>query len=209
MKMYPEILLIPNEEIEQFPQMSFPGEIHVIETKEDIKKGISYLKNCTELGFDTETRPSFKKGLSYPLSLLQLCDDTHAFLFRIQKTGLPKELLAILSSKKIIKVGAAIHDDIIALKKVEKFKSTQFIDLQTMAKKLLIENFGLKKLTPLVLGFRISKRQQLSNWDYETLTDAQKSYAATDAWVSLLIYKKLLPYYNDTINSETGQRVEP
>ena len=209
MKMYPEILLIPNEEIEQFPQMSFPGEIHVIETIEDYKKAITYLRNCTELGFDTETRPSFKKGLSYPLSLLQLCDDSHAFLFRIQMIGLPKELLSILSSKKIIKVGAAIHDDIIALKKIEKFKSTQFIDLQTMAKKLLIENFGLKKLTPLVLGFRISKRQQLSNWDSITLTEAQQSYAATDAWVSLLIYKKLLPYYNDSINSETGQRVEP
>ncbi len=49
----------------------------------------------------------------------------------------------------------------------------------------------MKKLTAIVLGFRISKSQQLSNWENKKLTDAQKLYAATDAWVCYEIFKKL------------------
>jgi len=40
-----------------------------------------------------------------------------------------------------------------------------------------------------VLGFRISKSQQLSNWEADHLTEAQQIYAATDAWTSLIIYQ--------------------
>jgi ribonuclease D len=43
-----------------------------------------------------------------------------------------------------------------------------------------------------LLGFRISKSAQTSNWETPTLTDKQIEYAATDAWVCLEIYKKLM-----------------
>jgi len=54
-----------------------------------------------------------------------------------------------------------------------------------------IEEKGLKKLSGIVLGRRISKSQQVSNWDAEKLTEAQIRYAATDAWICLMIYKHL------------------
>ena len=38
----------------------------------------------------------------------------------------------------------------------------------------------------------VSKAQRLSNWEAATLTDKQKLYAATDAWVCTAIYDKLL-----------------
>ncbi|MBR2301683.1 MAG: 3'-5' exonuclease domain-containing protein 2, partial [Bacteroidaceae bacterium] len=38
---------------------------------------------------------------------------------------------------------------------------------------------------------RISKNQQLSNWDTDVLTDKQKLYAATDTWACLNIYNHL------------------
>jgi ribonuclease D len=50
---------------------------------------------------------------------------------------------------------------------------------------------GLKKLSSIVLGHRISKSQQVSNWDADTLTEAQLRYAATDAWICLKIYNEL------------------
>ena len=37
----------------------------------------------------------------------------------------------------------------------------------------------------------ISKRQQLSNWEADLLSDAQKSYAALDAWACIHIYEEI------------------
>ena len=54
-----------------------------------------------------------------------------------------------------------------------------------------IEDNGLKKLTANVLGFRISKRNQTSNWEQDVLTEDQLRYAATDAWTCLEIYRAL------------------
>jgi ribonuclease D len=43
----------------------------------------------------------------------------------------------------------------------------------------------------MVLGMRISKSEQVSNWEAEELTEKQQRYAATDAWACLEIFKKL------------------
>ncbi|MDE5560924.1 MAG: 3'-5' exonuclease domain-containing protein 2, partial [Bacteroidaceae bacterium] len=38
---------------------------------------------------------------------------------------------------------------------------------------------------------RISKTQQLSNWEADILTEAQKGYAATDAWACIQLYEEI------------------
>ncbi|MFO7868228.1 MAG: 3'-5' exonuclease [Bacteroidales bacterium] len=192
--LFPDITNLRSEDITQYPTKKFTGNIHVIDNKNQINDAVTYLTSCSILGFDTETKPSFKKGISYSISLLQLSDDKNAFLFRIQKCGFPRELQKILSSPNILKIGAAIHDDLKSLKKINYFKPQGFIDIQNIAKELEIEQVGLKNLCPLVLGFRISKRQQLSNWESDNLRTAQQTYAATDAWVCYLLYLKLNPY---------------
>lgn len=56
-------------------------------------------------------------------------------------------------------------------------------------------NFGcssLQKIYAILFDMKISKSQQLSNWDAETLTEAQTSYAAIDAWACIRIYRRLL-----------------
>ncbi len=65
-----------------------------------------------------------------------------------------------------------------------------FLDLQQYVEAFRIEEKGLKKLSGIVLGRRISKSQQVSNWDADLLTEAQLRYAATDAWICLKIYYK-------------------
>jgi ribonuclease D len=71
------------------------------------------------------------------------------------------------------------------------------VELQDMALKLGIKDFSLKKLSAIVLGYRISKSQQISNWEADDLSDQQLVYAATDAYVSLKIYEKLRNSYPD------------
>lgn len=194
MTVFPHIRKINPEDTKNLPAISFRGNIHIINTPEVAIKACEELATHNIIGFDTETRPAFSKNVNYPLALLQLSSSTDAYLFRIQQCGMPYELTKILTSKRITKVGLAIHDDILQLQKIKKFKAQSFIDLQHVAKELQIEHFGLKKLTEVVMGATISKRQQLSNWNVAQLTDAQIRYAATDAWICLEIFILLAPY---------------
>lgn len=182
---------ISKEELNELPVESFNGEIIVVDFERDAKKIIHILKKARVLGFDTETRPTFKKGAKNKVALLQLSTEKNAFIFRLNKMGLPQCLKDVLADPGIVKVGVAIKDDILALEKLGRFNPSGFVEIQEWVKDFQIENFGLKKLSGLLLGFRISKAQQTSNWEAEKLSEAQIRYAATDAWVSLMIYNKL------------------
>jgi ribonuclease D len=182
---------ITKEELTELPLRAFDGEIIVVDTFEQLENAIKVLSKAKVIGFDTETKPSFKKGVVNDVALLQLSVKDKAYLFRINRIGLPVEVCKILANPKIIKPGVAINDDIKALIKVQPFKPKGFVELQDHAKTLGINNFSLKKLAAITCGFRISKGQQLSNWEADVLTEAQKSYAATDAWAALEIYENI------------------
>ncbi len=182
---------ITREEIDKLDLIKFDGDIILIDGPSDLTEISSFLKKQPLLGFDTETKPSFKKGNNHKVALLQLSTKETAFLFRLHNTGLPKEIATVLSDKNIIKAGVAIRDDIKSLKKLRPFEPAGFVELQEYAKKFGIENFSLKKLAGIVLNIRVSKRQQLSNWENGELTEAQIRYAATDAWACYRIYKEL------------------
>lgn len=184
-------LTITNDEIRELPLTSFTGEIIVVDHPDAVHRAVDMLKGTEVLGFDTETKPAFKKGVVNGVALLQLATKERAFIFRINSTGIPEPLLSILASRKIVKAGAAIRDDIISLQKVCRFRPAGFVELQDMVKDYNIADTGLRKMAAIVLGIQISKAQQVSNWEREKLTDAQLIYAATDAWACHEIYRKL------------------
>lgn len=191
---------ISKEEINELPVNSFSGEIFYIDTFDKFERVLPRIQEETVLGFDTETRPSFKKGKVNEVSLLQLSSASIAYIFRLNKIGLPEELCEILASEKVNKVGVAIHDDILSLQKLNSFEPNGFVELQHYVKNFGIADNGLKKLTANILGFKISKRQQTSNWESEVLSEAQIIYAATDAWVCYEIFKILnQPDFNEDI----------
>ena len=180
------------EEIRELDLKWFEGKIIIVDDLETYRRVIPAFKNSEIIGFDTETRPSFKKGKKNKVSLLQLANSEIACLFRINMIGIPDGLLSILSDPGIIKAGVAIHDDIKYLKNIKNFNPDGFVDLQGFVKGFGIQSSGLKKLAAIVLGFRISKRQQITDWEALELTEAQQVYAATDAWVCYEIYRKLI-----------------
>jgi len=184
---------ITPEEIEVLELASFPGKIHVIQRPGfEYNRAISYLKNQKVLGFDTETKPVFTHGQhTSGVALLQLSGADEAFLFRVKTLGMRKRLCAILSNPNIIKVGAASHDDVKGLQKYREFQENGFVDLQKMVADYGINDKSVKKMAAIILGVRISKTQQLSNWESPQLTEAQKKYAATDAWICREMYLKL------------------
>jgi ribonuclease D len=188
-KMYKENISV--EELAEHELSWFKGEIVLVDNFKTFYEVIPRLHRSDLLGFDTETRPTFKKGRKNSVSLIQLSTGDLACLFRINKIGIPDELVDLLSDPSITKAGVAVHDDIKFLKCVRKFNPDGFIDLQNFVKDFGIQSSGLKKLVAIILGFRISKRQQVTDWEAEQLTEAQQIYAATDAWVCHQIYKKL------------------
>ena len=182
---------LSNDEVNELPLYQFDGGIFIIDTFEKLDYYFPLLENQEILGFDTETKPSFKKGKNNPVSLLQITTKNEAFLIRINRIGLPEEIKKILADQGVKKIGLAIKDDIKILKDINNFEPNGFIDLQDYVEDFGIEAKSLKKITAIVLNKRISKSQQVSNWERNELTDAQKTYAATDAWACLKIYKKL------------------
>lgn len=182
---------ITKDEINDLPLEAFEGEIVIIDSDEGLEEAVDYLKQFPVLGFDTETKPSFTKGSGNPVALLQLSSSEKSFLFRLNRIGLPFPIIDLLSDPGIIKVGAAIKDDIHGLQSIIDFDGNSFLELQQYVLSFGIENFSLKKLAAIVLQIRISKRQQVSNWEATELSVGQLRYAATDAWVSLEIYEAL------------------
>ncbi|MGC1392299.1 MAG: 3'-5' exonuclease [Bacteroidales bacterium] len=188
--MYKENITV--EELAEHDLSWFKGEIVLIDNLKTFYEVFPRLQGSNLLGFDTETRPTFKKGRKNEVSLIQLSTGELACLFRINRIGIPDELADLLSDPSVIKAGVAVHDDIKFLKGIRKFVPEGFIDLQDFVKDYGIQSSGLKKLAAIVLGFRISKRQQVTDWEAKQLSEAQQIYAATDAWVCHQIYKKLI-----------------
>lgn len=182
---------IDKSEIATMPNILFDGRIITIDTPTEAEKASKALMKEHLLGIDTETRPSFRKGVHYNVSLLQLSTADTCFLFRLNRIGLPKSLTALLENNEITKVGLSLHDDYKALARRQRFTAQGFLDLQKHVTMFGIEEMSLQKIYAIIFGRRISKSQQLTNWDADVLTDKQKLYAATDAWACLNIYNHL------------------
>ncbi len=185
---------ITPEEIEGLELISFPGEIQVItEEDERYRAAIRDLSSCRMIGFDTETKPVFQPHAPRcATALLQLSNEETSYLFRLHTLGVPDSLADILASRSITKVGAAVADDVRGLQRYNHFEAARFMDLQRFAEQYGIKDKSVKKLAAIILGRRVSKAQQLSNWEAQQLSFPQQLYAATDAWICLIMYKSLL-----------------
>lgn len=173
------------------PQVLFPGRIITIYTEGEVQRAVDYLLDQPILGIDTETRPSFQKGKCYKVCLVQVSTHDTCFLFRLNFFGLPKALIRLLEDTSVPKVGLSLKDDFASLKKRANFNPGKYIELQEYVKSFGIQDMSLQKLYANVFGERISKAQRLSNWEANLLTDAQKRYAATDAWACIRLYEEL------------------
>jgi ribonuclease D len=173
------------------PRVCFPGRIITVFTKDDVETAVDYLLASDILGVDTETRPIFKRGQNYKVSLLQVSTHDICFLFRLNLTGITPAIIRFLEDTKVPKIGLSWHDDLLGLQRREKFKPGYFIDLQTIAPKLGIEDKSLQKLYANVFHEKISKSQRLTNWAADQLKEAQKMYAATDAWTCINLYEEI------------------
>ncbi|HXH31229.1 MAG TPA: 3'-5' exonuclease [Bacteriovoracaceae bacterium] len=183
---------ISKEEINELPLYHFEGKFELIDTNEKALTAVKEISEYKVLGFDTETRPSFRKGEVYKASLLQLATVNRTYLFRLNKLSDYSGLSRILTDEHTIKVGVAILDDVKGLQKLFPVDLKGFVDIAKHVEKQGFTSFGLRALTAIFLGKRLSKKAKITNWEKDVLTSEQLTYAACDAQVGLLIYQKIL-----------------
>jgi len=182
---------ITKEEIAAFDTEVFKGHIFVIDTPAKAERAIRYLSRFDKLGFDTESRPTFKKGNLNAAALIQLATKKQCYLFRLNRIGFSPSLVQLLSNENIQKIGLSLRDDFNAMSKLLNFTPQGFVDIQKMAPEHDIADISLQKIYAILFQKKISKNQRLTNWEAEKLSEAQKKYAALDAWACLKIYEKL------------------
>ena len=182
---------VDKKTIANFPRILFDGRIVVVVSESEAERAVDFLLTQPVLGFDTETRPSFKKGVHHKCSLLQVSTADCCFLFRLNHIGLCAAIKRLLSDETVTKVGLAWRNDALGLHQLGEFQMGEFVDLQDMARQIGIEDQSLAKLYANVFGQRISKREQLTNWERDILDEHQKRYAATDAWACVKLYHEI------------------
>lgn len=179
------------EAVNELPIQRYEGKIVVVANEEQLRSALGAIAQYSVLGFDTETKPAFRKGEYNAVSLLQIATEQAVYLFRLNLIGFPAELAALFENPSILKTGISIRDDIKEMAKFRSFEPKNIVELNSVAQELGVRHAGVRRLAAIFLGTRISKTQQTTNWERETLTPQQLVYAATDAWVCLEIYNKL------------------
>jgi len=178
--------------LQHMPVQVFEGQVVVIDTPEQVPAAVNYLRRQKVVGVDTESRPSFQRGLHYPTALVQIADRKRCYLFRLTHIGMPQELADFFADEQVCKVGLAFKDDINGLRRRRNFTPANCVDIQHLVPLYGILDLGLQKIFAICFGRKISKSQQLTNWENSHLTPEQARYASTDAWATLLIYEDLM-----------------
>ena len=185
---------ISKDLLQWMPVVAFEGEVIVVDKEEQVPQAVAYLNAQSVVGVDTESRPSFQRGIHYPTALVQIATRERCYLFRLTHIGMPQALADIFANPAICKVGLAFRDDINGLRRRRNFTPANCIDIQSMVARYGILDLGLQKIFAICFGKKISKAQQLTNWENSHLTPEQARYASTDAWATLLIYEDLLAH---------------
>jgi len=206
------VVSIDKQVINEMPRVTFTGRIHIITDVSQVKSAVNTLREARVVGFDTETRPCFRRGEKHNVALLQLSTQGEAFLFRLNMTGIPSPLRQYLEDKKCIKVGLSTTDDFHQLVRIcPELHPAGFVEVQQLVKEYLISDMSLQKIFAILFQRKISKGQQLTNWESPQLTGAQQQYAAIDAWACLQIFEylkarefvpELSPFYHEVVEEE-------
>src|SRR5690606_12092524 len=116
-------------------------------------------------------KPTFHKGQYNPVAMIQMAIPGKVFLIRVSHTGFTEALRNLFENHKVVKAGISIRDDMKDLQRLAPFAPENVVDLNDIAAQIGVINIGVRSLSGIFLGIRISKGQQTSNWEKETLTE--------------------------------------
>ena len=190
-----------------YPGIPF-NNICVVTSLAEAELAYAALMSADVIGFDTESKPIFFKGQhSDGPHLIQLATDTQVFLFPVVQTFFTEPAKAVLESKQILKVGFGLSDDNKRLHAKLGITPANILDLSRAMRESKHREMGAKAAVAKYFGMKLqkSKKTSTSNWAMPKLSERQLQYAADDAQVALLVYRKWLVLKAD---SNTVAKVE-
>ncbi len=135
-------------------------------------------------------------------STIQYCDGIYSiYLLHLAKiSSLPTSLNKLLKSVDIVKVGCGIINDSYVVEKTFNQGISAIIDNQLIAKSLGHVHISMNDLAFSLFSIKKVKQKGLFDWNM-TLTEHMIKYSAYDAYLSLIIYFKLIKYEKPYIMS--------
>jgi ribonuclease D len=189
MPLPPEYLRqITRDEMNALPIRRYEGDVHLVESAQQLEHAAADILQAAAVGFDTETRPAFRKGESHLPSLAQVATARAVYLFPLQRLDCSAVLAELLGAPHIVNAGVALADDLRQLQQLFEFAPAAALDLGHVARRHGLKQTGLRNLTGIFLGTRIPKGTKTTNWAAPRLTPQQVTYAATDAWACRELY---------------------
>ena len=179
------------DEVNTLPLFRYEGPVAVVRTQDELLAAMERISEERLLGFDTESKPIFRKGVINPPTLMQIACSDIVYLIQLNWLPFNEDMAAFLADAERIKTGVAIGDDIRLLNKIYPCTAAGLVDLRDIARIKNLATRGLRTLAANFLHMRISKNAQCSNWGNKELSQQQITYAATDAWVSRLVYERM------------------
>ncbi|CAN5880560.1 3'-5' exonuclease [soil metagenome] len=183
---------------------SYPGipfhDICLVRSADDMDRAYASMAKSDVLGFDTESKPIFFKGQqSDGPHLIQLATDAQVFLFPVLSNTNTAAVKAVLESKHILKVGFGLSDDHKRLHAKFGIMPEHVLDLSRAMRENKHRDMGAKAAVAKFFGMKLqkSKKTSTSNWAAASLSERQMQYAADDAQVALLVYRKWLALKSD------------
>lgn len=192
------------------PFIKFPGKylyttdyIECASICDDLLKEAEKVEDLLVLGFDLEWPFNFQTGPG-STALMQICANTNdkiVYLFQLSEIKkLPATLTTLLAHPKVRIVGVNIRNDVHKLcrdfpriNKEPLLKNC--IDSRIQARDLTdLTGWSMDKLVNHFFDKSVDKNKKvrMSKWNVLPLSKTQKYYAATDAYVSLLLYQHLI-----------------
>ncbi|XP_076238456.1 WRN RecQ like helicase isoform X2 [Calliopsis andreniformis] len=217
-----ETVIERDPDISLLPSIIFEGHVKYVSDfnncamicDEIIKEVDNFNDTIVPIGFDLEWPFSFQTG-SGKTALAQICLNKYTcYLLHVYSLKkLPASFVILLSHPKVKLVGVNIKNDIWKLGRdfkefpAEKVVQNNCLDCGPFANQVFNRScrWSLEKLTAYVLKKRISKDPKVrkSKWHVHPLSEEQKTYAATDAYVSWLLHNIIQEKAN--INSKSTE----
>uniref|UniRef100_A0AAY4E4Q1 DNA 3'-5' helicase n=1 Tax=Denticeps clupeoides TaxID=299321 RepID=A0AAY4E4Q1_9TELE len=207
------------------PYLEFSGSVIYSQERNDCsflsEDFRSSLPPGSAVGFDLEWPPSFIKGKTKKVAMVQLCaSENKCYLFHLSSmSGFPLGLKMLLEDESIKKVGVGIEGDMWKLLSDFNVQLRAFVELGHLANEKLrcIEKWSLDGLVKHLFGKQLFKDRDVrcSQWDEFELTEEQKRYAATDAYVRFcsrclfVLFEALKDLLMKTIEEDTNAIKDP
>jgi ribonuclease D len=171
------------------------ARIHVPATPADFDAAAAAIAAAGTVGFDTESKPTFVTGdVSEGPHVVQFATATDAYIFQVHRREGRPQLLALLQSEAVLKVGFGLSSDHGQIHANLGIRLRAVLDLNRVFRREGYgSSLGVRAAVGLALKQRFHKSKKITttNWSMPRLTEKQLLYAANDAYAALMVLQAL------------------